>query len=72
MHRGFFLGNFPQIAADLEPGGAGVTLRLIILFLASIVAATAIAHLFDAAIPLIIGDGAYARQKRTSTCRHPR
>ena len=69
MHRGFFLGNFPQIAADLEPGGSGITLRLVILILASIVASTGIAHMFDAAIPLIIGDDSYVLKRFSKTKR---
>ena len=63
MHRGFFLSNFPQIAADLVPGGSGVTLRFVVLILASIVAATAIAHLFDAVIPMLIGDEDYISKR---------
>lgn len=69
MHRGFFLGNFPQIAADLEPGGTGITLRLVILILASIVASTGIAHMFDATIPLVIGDNSYVLKRYSRTKR---
>lgn len=59
LHRGFLLSNFPQIAADLQPAGSGLTVRLLILSIASLVAATAISHLFDFVIPAVIGRKKY-------------
>jgi hypothetical protein len=65
LHRGLLLSNFPHVAAEIQPAGAGLTVRLLILSIASLVVATAISHSFDFIIPALIGREKYIGKRYT-------